>query len=76
MTDKLPDNGGYVAAAYLVFLLLLLIYIAIVATRASRLERELGDVLDLVNRDHAPPGGDAAADARPADERETARSEA
>ncbi len=76
MTDKLPDNGGYVAAAYLVFLLLLLIYIAIVATRAGRLERELGDVLDLVNRDHAPSGGDPAADAPPAEERETARSEA
>lgn len=51
MTDKLPDNGGYVAAAYLVFLLLLLIYLAIAATRASRLERELGDTLDLIRRE-------------------------
>ncbi len=41
VTDKLPDNGGYVAAAYLVFLLLLLIYVAIMAMRASRLERDL-----------------------------------
>jgi CcmD family protein len=53
VTDKLPDNGGYVAAAYLVFLLLLLIYVAVMATRASRLERELGDVLDLVQREQA-----------------------
>ncbi len=53
MTDKLPDNGGYVAAAYLVFLLLLLIYVAVMAMRASRLERDLGEVLELVERDKA-----------------------
>ena len=51
VSDKLPDNGGYVAAAYLVFLVLLLIYVAVMATRASRLERELADVLDLVQRE-------------------------
>ncbi len=57
MTDKLPENGGYVAAAYLVFLALLLIYVAIMATRAGRLERELGDVLDIVQRDGAGEPG-------------------
>jgi len=41
MTDKLPDNAGYVAAAYLVFVALLLIYLAVAAIRSSRLEREL-----------------------------------
>ncbi len=40
-TDTLPDNAGYVAAAYLVFVALLLIYLAITAIRSSRLEREL-----------------------------------
>ena len=54
MTDTLPDNGGYVAAAYLVFVVLLLIYIAIMATRASRLERQLGVVLDLVKAAEQP----------------------
>jgi hypothetical protein len=39
--DTLPDNGGYVAAAYLVFLGLLLVYVAIMAVRLSRVEREL-----------------------------------
>ncbi len=41
MSDKLPDNAGYVAAAYLVFVAMLLIYLAIAAIRSSRLEREL-----------------------------------
>jgi hypothetical protein len=40
-TDTIPDNTGYVAAAYLVFLALVLIYVAIMATRLGRLEREL-----------------------------------
>ena len=44
MTDNLPDNAGYVAAAYLVFVALLLIYLAIAAIRSSRLERELSEL--------------------------------
>jgi hypothetical protein len=39
--DTLPDNGGYVAAAYLVFLALLLVYFVIMAVRLGRVEREL-----------------------------------
>lgn len=39
--DTLPDNGEYVAAAYLVFLALLLVYFAIMAIRLGRVEREL-----------------------------------
>lgn len=54
MTDKLPDNGGYVAAAYLVLLALLLIYIAIMAARASRVERELRELLALAEREDDP----------------------
>ena len=49
MTDKLPDNGGYVAAAYLVFLALLLIYFAIMAARTSRVERELHELSMLAD---------------------------
>jgi len=44
VSDKLPDNAGYVAAAYLVFVALLLIYLAIAAIRSSRLERELREL--------------------------------
>lgn len=44
MSDTLPDNAGYVAAAYLVFLALLLIYLAVAAIRSSRLERELQEL--------------------------------
>jgi hypothetical protein len=46
----MPDGGGYVAAAYLVFLALLLIYVAIMATRLSRLERELAELDELAAR--------------------------
>jgi hypothetical protein len=40
----LPDNSGYVVAAYLVFLVLLLIYVAIMAIRLSRVERDLSEL--------------------------------
>lgn len=46
----LPDNGDYVAAAYLVFVILLLIYLAIMATKLSRIEKETGDLLELVQK--------------------------
>ena len=45
MTDTLPPNTGYVAAAYLVFLLILLIYFVIMAIRTARVERELAELL-------------------------------
>ena len=46
-TDTLPDNAGYVAAAYLVFLALILIYLAVAAIRSSRLERQLRELNSL-----------------------------
>lgn len=49
----LPDNSGYVVAAYLVFLVLLLIYVAIMATRLSRVERELSELNELAERKDA-----------------------
>ncbi len=45
MTETLPPNTGFVAAAYVVFVALLLIYVTIMAIRASRLERELDRLL-------------------------------
>jgi hypothetical protein len=50
MTDTLPDNTGYVAAAYLVFLALVLVYVAIMAAKLSRHERELAELDELADR--------------------------
>jgi hypothetical protein len=44
------ENGGYVGAAYLVFLLLLLIYVAIMAAKLGRIQRELGSLAELADR--------------------------
>ena len=46
----MSGNEGYVAAAYLVFLALVLAYVAILAVRLSRLEREIGELNDLAAR--------------------------
>ena len=48
MTLVLASTGGkYVAAAYCVFLAIVLVYLAIMATKVSRMERELTDLDDL-----------------------------
>ena len=46
----LDDAGPYVAAAYLVFLALILIYVAIMATKLVRIERELTELDELAAR--------------------------
>ena len=48
-TDALPDNVGYVAAAYLVFLALILVYVAIMAVKLSRFERELSELNEIAD---------------------------
>jgi hypothetical protein len=52
---NLPDNTGYVAAAYLVFLVLVLIYLAIMAAKLGRLEKQTGELLELTRRDEDEP---------------------
>ncbi len=49
----LDDAGPYVAAASLVFLALVLIYVAIMAGKLVRLQRELGEVAELIERRQA-----------------------
>ena len=44
----LDDAGPYVAGAYLVFLGLLLVYLAIMAVRQSRIQREVEEIARLV----------------------------
>ena len=46
----LGDAGPYVAAAYLVFLALVLTYVAIMATKLGRIEREIGELAELERR--------------------------
>jgi CcmD family protein len=40
----LDEAGKYVAAAYIVFLLLILVYVAVMAARLQRVERELKEL--------------------------------
>ena len=51
-TPALPldDAGPYVAAAYLVFLALILIYVAIMAAKLGRIEREISELSAIVER--------------------------
>ena len=48
-TDTLPDNVGYVAAAYLVFLALVLVYVVIMAAKLARFERQLAELNELAD---------------------------
>ena len=56
----LHTAGKYVAGAYIVFLALVLIYVAIMATRLSRTEREIAELrrdLDRRREDEARDAG-------------------
>ena len=46
----LDDAGPYVAGAYLVFLALILVYVAIMASKLQRVERELVELSELAER--------------------------
>jgi hypothetical protein len=68
----LHTAGKYVAAAYIVLFAMVLVYLAIMAIRMSRTERELGELLEQLDqqpggREH--PAGHTAY--RGTDERET-----
>jgi hypothetical protein len=55
----LDTAGKYVAAAYLVFLALILIYVAIMAARLSRIQRDVAELAELTTaRDTAGAGTD------------------
>jgi hypothetical protein len=57
----LDEAGKYVAAAYVVFVALILVYVAIMAAKLQRVERELGALADLAERrqDESATGGGA-----------------
>ena len=49
----LDDAGADVAAAYLVFLELILVYFAIMAAKLGRIEREVSELTEIVERREA-----------------------
>jgi hypothetical protein len=51
----LPENAGYVAAAYLVFLALLLIYVGIMAYKLVKVQRDVVEINALVADDATAP---------------------
>ena len=61
MTDTLPDNTGYVAAAYLVFVALVVIYLVIMAVKLSRFERQITELNEIAAGRQAPTQPDQAA---------------
>jgi hypothetical protein len=52
----LHSAGKYVAGAYIVFVVLLLVYLAIMAARLQRTERELTELRRDVEAPHAETG--------------------
>lgn len=56
----LDEAGKYVAGAYIVFVLLLLVYVAIMASKLQRIEKELREVAQIAEQRQAeavePPG--------------------
>ncbi len=55
----LHTAGKYVAGAYIVFLALVLVYVAIMATRLSRTERDLAELRRDVERRREQAAGEA-----------------
>ena len=54
----LHTAGKYVAGAYVVLFAIVLIYVAIMAIRLSRIERDLGELLSISERtSQQPPAG-------------------
>jgi hypothetical protein len=51
------DAEAYVGGAYLVFLVLILVYVAIMASKLQRIQRELRSVAALTERPDTPSVG-------------------
>lgn len=57
----LDEAGKYVAGAYVVFVLLLVIYVAIMATKLQRIERELRELARFAEQGRFVGAGDEVA---------------
>jgi hypothetical protein len=60
----LHTAGKYVAGAYIVVFAIVLIYVAIMAIRLSRIERDLGELLELTEDDQHRQESDSPGGAR------------
>jgi hypothetical protein len=58
----LHTAGKYVAGAYVVLFVIVLIYVAIMAIRLSRIERDLGELLSMTEQTPAPSAHGRAGD--------------
>ena len=50
MVLPIAEGGDYVAAAYVVFVALIVVYIAIIASKLSRMEKELETLNELLDK--------------------------
>jgi hypothetical protein len=69
----LHEAGKYVAGAYVVFVVLILIYVAIMAAKLARIERELTELASFAEQGareevEPQPAGDRTAPGREAEE--------
>ncbi len=46
----LGEGGKYVAGAYIVFLVLIVVYVAIMAAKLQRIEKELGELASFAEQ--------------------------
>ncbi len=54
----IPDNSGYVVAAYLVFFALLVIYLAITAFRLVNIDKQLTELTQQLDEQERRTGAD------------------
>jgi type II secretory pathway component PulM len=47
----LDEAGQYVAGAYVVFLVLILVYVAIMGAKIARIQRQVGELLEMTDED-------------------------
>jgi archaellum component FlaG (FlaF/FlaG flagellin family) len=52
MTGDTPSEWQYVAAAYLVVFVAVLLWVAIIAAKLQRLQREVGAMVESVRKSH------------------------
>jgi CcmD family protein len=57
----LDEAGKYVAGAYVVFVVLILVYVAIMASKLQRIERELRELAGFAEQRSGGPRGRAQA---------------
>ena len=64
----LDEAGKYVAAAYLVFLALILVYVAIMAVRQARIQKDVEEIARLLDERESRTPAAPGAGTRPVEE--------